>query len=204
MPVLRSPSNDPRRCGYALSADRVAAPGSHLRNSGLHLCACACRRWWASSPAPRRLALSGRCKLSKLPGSCREARPSPEWEGPDLLRSPTRVLYARGGETKPYLAHVGLFGYDSARHALPRPGGQGPRDPREGSAGDLPVYCLEHLASTAQIPPAHLADLAAFVRNLRAYGACLTQFGGTCSSGGHATARLLVSGRSSQEARRVS
>jgi hypothetical protein len=114
----------------------------------LHLCACACRRWWASSPAPRRLALSGRCKLSKLPGSCREARPSPEWEGPDLLRSPTRVLYARGWETKPYLAHVGLFGYDSARHALPRPGGQGPRDPREGSAGEpsgvLPGASREH------------------------------------------------------------
>ncbi len=76
-----------------------------------------------------------------------------------------------------------------------------------GPPGTLPVYCLEHLATTAQIPPAHLADLAAFVRNLRAYGACLTQFGGTCSSGGHATARLLVSGRSSpprQEARRVS
>ncbi|HWO06933.1 MAG TPA: hypothetical protein VNQ54_19165, partial [Methylomirabilota bacterium] len=59
-------------------------------------------------------------------------------------------------------------------------------------------------AARTQIPLPHLADLAAFVRNLRAYGACLTQFGGTCSSGGHATARLLVSGRSSQEARRVS
>ena len=76
-----------------------------------------------------------------------------------------------------------------------------------GSPGTLPVYCLEHLATTAQIPVAHLADLAAFVRNLRAYGACLTHFGGTCSSGGHATAGLLISGRSSpprQEARRVS
>jgi|SRR5262245_26978823 len=70
-----------------------------------------------------------------------------------------------------------------------------------------PVYCLEHLAATAQIPLVHLADLAAFVRNLRSCGGCLTQFGGTCSSGGHATARLLISGRSSppsQEARRVS
>src|SRR5258705_13700001 len=76
-----------------------------------------------------------------------------------------------------------------------------------GPPATLPVYCLEHLATTAQIPPAHLGDLAAFVRNLRAYGACLTQFGGTCSSGGHATTRLLISGRSSpprQEARRVS
>ena len=75
-----------------------------------------------------------------------------------------------------------------------------------GLPGTLPVYCLEHLAATAQIPPAHLADLAAFVRNLRAYGACRTQFGGTCSSGGHATVRLLISGRSSspRQSRRVS
>src|SRR6266481_350831 len=76
-----------------------------------------------------------------------------------------------------------------------------------GPPGTLPVYCLEHLATTAQIPVAHLADLAAFVRNLRAYGTCLTHFGGTCSSGGHATARLLISGRSippRHEARRVS
>jgi hypothetical protein len=73
--------------------------------------------------------------------------------------------------------------------------------------GTFLAYCLEHLAANAQIPPAHLGDLAAFVRNLRAGGACLTHFGGTCSSGGHATARLLISGRSSpprQEARRVS
>lgn len=73
--------------------------------------------------------------------------------------------------------------------------------------GTRPVHCLEHLAANAQIPPVHLADLAAFVRNLRTCGACLTQFGGTCSPGGHATARLLISGRSSpprQEARRVS
>ena len=73
--------------------------------------------------------------------------------------------------------------------------------------GTPPVYCLEHLAVTTQIPPAHLADLAAFVRNLRAGGGCLTHFGGTCSAGGHATARLLISARSSsprQEACRVS
>jgi hypothetical protein len=73
--------------------------------------------------------------------------------------------------------------------------------------GTFPVYCLEHLAATAAIPRAHLADLAAFVRNVRAGGACLTHFGGTCSSGGHATARLLISGSPippRQEARRVS
>jgi hypothetical protein len=69
------------------------------------------------------------------------------------------------------------------------------------------AYCLEHLAATTQIPPAHLADLAAFVRSLRAYGACQTQFGGVCGSGDHATSRLLISGRPippTQEARRVS
>jgi putative ABC transport system substrate-binding protein len=53
------------------------------------------------------------------------------------------------------------------------------------------AYCLEHLAVTAQIPPAHLANLAAFVRNLRAGGACQTQFGAICGPGDHATPRLL-------------
>jgi hypothetical protein len=73
--------------------------------------------------------------------------------------------------------------------------------------GILPAYCLEHLAAAAEIPPAHLADLAAFVRNLRAGGACQTQFGGVCASGDHATPRLLISARwipPPQEARRVS
>jgi hypothetical protein len=75
------------------------------------------------------------------------------------------------------------------------------------ASGDLPAYCLEHLAATAQIPPAHLADLAAFVRNLRAGGACQTQFGGGCGSGDPATPRLLISAPwhpPPQEARRVS
>ena len=73
--------------------------------------------------------------------------------------------------------------------------------------GALPAYCLEHLAAAAQIPQAHLAYLAAFVRNLRACGACQTQFGGVCGSGDHATPRLLISARRippPQEARRVS
>ena len=76
-----------------------------------------------------------------------------------------------------------------------------------GPLGTLPVYCLEHLATTAQIPPAHPADLAAFIRTLREHEACQTQYGGTCGPGGHATARLLISARSSpsgQETRRVS
>ena len=73
--------------------------------------------------------------------------------------------------------------------------------------GTRPPYCLEHLAASAQIPTAHLADLAAFVRNLRACGACQTQFGGVCGSGDHATPRLLISARwipPPQEACRVS
>src|SRR5258705_13909455 len=68
------------------------------------------------------------------------------------------------------------------------------REILEGHApGTFPAYCLEHLAATAQIPTAHLADLAAFVRNLRACGACQTQFGGVCGSCDHATPRLLIS-----------
>jgi hypothetical protein len=61
--------------------------------------------------------------------------------------------------------------------------------------GTIQPHCLEHLAAAAQIPAAHLADLAAFVRSLREHGACQTQCGGTCGSGGHQTARLLVPGR---------
>ena len=61
--------------------------------------------------------------------------------------------------------------------------------------GTVQTYCLEHLAASAQIPPAHLADLAAFIRKLREHGACQTQYGGTCGSGGHPTQRMLVAGR---------
>jgi hypothetical protein len=73
--------------------------------------------------------------------------------------------------------------------------------------GTIQTYCLEHLAAAAQISAAHLADLAAFVRRLREHGGCQTQYGGTCGSGGHATARILVSGRLNpprEEARRAS
>jgi hypothetical protein len=62
--------------------------------------------------------------------------------------------------------------------------------------GTLPAYCLEHLAATAQVPAAHLADLAAFVRSLRAYGACQTRYGGICDADGHVTVRLLIWGPS--------
>ena len=100
-----------------------------------------------------------------------------------------------------------LFGYDSPA-MLSRAQEARVREILESHLpGTSPAYCLEHLAATAQIPLAHLADLAAFVRNLRACGACQTDFGGICEAGGHATARLLISGRSippRQEARHVS
>ena len=61
-------------------------------------------------------------------------------------------------------------------------------------SGLSPAYCLEHLAASTQIPLGHLADLAAFVRRLRVYGACQTSYGGICSSDGQATKRLLIRG----------
>jgi hypothetical protein len=54
----------------------------------------------------------------------------------------------------------------------------------DAAPGTFPMYCLEHLAATAQIPAAHLADLAAFVRNLRASAACRAQYGGICVRAG--------------------
>jgi hypothetical protein len=105
------------------------------------------------------------------------------------------------------LAHVGRVDYDS-RVMLSRAQEARVREILQGHVpGTLPAYCLEHLGAAAQIPQAHLADLAAFVRNLRACGACQTQFGGVCDSGDHATPRLLISARRippPQEARRVS
>ena len=105
------------------------------------------------------------------------------------------------------LAHVGRVDYDS-RAMLSRAQEARVREILEGHVpGTLLAYCLEHLAAIAQIPTAHLADLAAFVRNLRACGACQTQFGGLCDSGDHATPRLLISARRippPQGARRVS
>ena len=92
------------------------------------------------------------------------------------------------------LAHVVLFGYDG-RGMLSRAQEARVREIRgRHTPGTLPAYCLEHPAATAQIPPAHLADLAAFVRSLRAYGACQTRYGGICDASGHATAPLLVWG----------
>jgi hypothetical protein len=105
------------------------------------------------------------------------------------------------------LAHMALFGYDT-RAMLSRAQEARVREILGSHwPGTSPAYCLEHLAATAQIPPAHLADLAAFVRNLQAGGACETQFGGVCGLGDHATPRLLISARRippPQGARRVS
>ena len=52
----------------------------------------------------------------------------------------------------------------------------------EHPPGTIQMYCLEHLAAAALIPPAHLADLAAFVRVLREHGTCQTQYGGLCDA----------------------
>lgn len=70
--------------------------------------------------------------------------------------------------------------------------------------GVLAAYCVEHLAASAQIPPAHIADLAAFVRSLRAYGGCQTRYGGVCDAGAHETRRLLVTGPTSEPMARPS
>jgi hypothetical protein len=50
-----------------------------------------------------------------------------------------------------------------------------------------PAYCPEHLVARTQILLAHLADFAAFVRSLRAYGACQARYSGICDSDGHET-----------------
>ena len=60
--------------------------------------------------------------------------------------------------------------------------------------GTIQTYCLEHLAAAVKIPPGHLADLAAFVRSLREYGACQTCYGGTCNAAAHETDRVLIWG----------
>jgi hypothetical protein len=78
------------------------------------------------------------------------------------------------------VAHAERFDYDSCA-MLSRAQEARVREILAGHVpGTLPAYCLEHLAAIAQMPTAHLADLAAFVRNLRACGACQTQFGGVC------------------------
>jgi hypothetical protein len=60
--------------------------------------------------------------------------------------------------------------------------------------GTIQTYRLEHLPAAVKIPPGHLADLAAFVRSLREYGACQTCYGGTCDAAAHETDRVLILG----------
>jgi len=60
--------------------------------------------------------------------------------------------------------------------------------------GIVRTYCLEHLAAHAQIPDSLLGALAAYVRNLRARGACHTQYGGVCNAEEHQTTRVLIWG----------
>lgn len=60
--------------------------------------------------------------------------------------------------------------------------------------GIIQTYGLEHLTAAVKIPPGHLADLAAFVRSLREYGACQTCYGGTCDADAHETDRVLIWG----------
>ncbi len=92
------------------------------------------------------------------------------------------------------LAQPGAFGYDS-RPMLSRAQEARVRDVLANHPpGTIQTYCLEHLAATANVPPGHLADLAAFVRGLREYGGCETRYGGVCDAYGHETKELLVWG----------
>jgi hypothetical protein len=67
--------------------------------------------------------------------------------------------------------------------------------------GTIQMYCLEHLAAAALIPPAHLADLVAFVRVLRERGECETRDAGVCDAHCHETRELLVWGSPTESLR---
>jgi hypothetical protein len=54
------------------------------------------------------------------------------------------------------------------------------------------TYCLEHLATVAYIPHAHLADLAAFVRAYEIMGSARPGMVGCCEAQRHQTRHLLV------------
>ena len=60
--------------------------------------------------------------------------------------------------------------------------------------GTIQTYCLEHLAAAVKIPPAHLADLAAFVRNLPGARRLPDPVRGLCNADAHETHRVLVWG----------
>jgi len=129
----------------------------------------------------------GRVRVCVFGGAL--ATRSGNWAAAVRIESVSKRLRTSG-----LLAHVVQFGYDS-RAMLSRAQEARVREILGShTPGTLPAYCLEHLATTAQIPPAHVADLAAFVWSLRAYGACQTRYGGTCDADGHVTARLLIWG----------
>jgi len=59
-------------------------------------------------------------------------------------------------------------------------------------SGTLRTYCLDCLAAAVTIPPAHAADLVAFVQASRAKDDCEVRYGGFCDADGHDTDDLLV------------
>ena len=59
-------------------------------------------------------------------------------------------------------------------------------------SGTLRTYCLDCLAAAVSIPPAHAANLIAFVQASAAKGDCEARYGGFCDAGGHDTDDLLV------------
>lgn len=55
-------------------------------------------------------------------------------------------------------------------------------------------YYVEHLATTAKIPPGHMSDLAVFVGILHESGHGQRLFGGFCDADRHETRQTLVWG----------
>ena len=93
-----------------------------------------------------------------------------------------------------WLAHLCAFGYHS-RAMLSRAQEARVREVLANHPpGTIQTYCLEHLAGAVKISPGHLADLAAFVRSLREYGACQTCYGSTGDAAAHETDRVLIWG----------
>ena len=92
------------------------------------------------------------------------------------------------------LAHPDAFGYHSGAMLSRAQEARVREILANHPPGIIQTYCLEHLAAATKIPPAHLADLAAFVRSLREHGACHTSYGGICDADAHETDRVLIWG----------
>ena len=121
-------------CGYA---------GTCSRRSSTVSASCSRRAGWLATdwrrgPRCSRVATRGWSGRKKARSTGRPDNRLARGEAAVLPRGPAWLgdegapIEERGGP----LARAVLFGYDSARHALPRPGGSGPRDPRESPAGD--------------------------------------------------------------------